>query len=72
MEIEILSTMQMPNPASKPPGQTQTLVLFRVDGKRTDSITIPKATSDVKEIESAIAAEVKNRAKLPGHKFEVK
>lgn len=69
MEIEILSVMVFPSVDADRRGQSDTLIVMRIDGQRTDSLTIPKEVTDKAELEKIITAEMKKRSALIGHKF---
>jgi len=69
MEIEILSHSHFPSMDKNRLGSSDTLVIFRIDNKRTDTIMLPGAVDDVKVLQSEIAKAVKLRANVVGHKF---
>jgi hypothetical protein len=72
MEIEVINVQQFPATDIKRIGQFDTLVVYRVDKKRSDSLIIPGANPDKPTIEKAIAEQQKTRGPLLGHKFEIK
>ncbi len=71
MEIEILSHSNFPAADPKRPGQMDTLIIFRVDKKRTDSLLVPGEVTDLKIIQARIADKLKASAPILGHKFNL-
>jgi len=72
VHVEILSVQQFPATDTKRLGQFDTLVVYRADNLRTNSVTLAKSPVDVKDIEKAIVEQTKAIAPLLGHKFEIK
>jgi len=72
VQIEILSVQQFPATDPKRLGQFDSLVVYRVAGGRTNSVTIGKTPVTAPEIEKAIVEQQKSLAPLIGHKFEIK
>jgi len=69
MEIEILSHSHFPSADRTRVGQLDTLVIFRVDGKRNDTLMLPGEVDDPKILQAKIADKVKKTAAVVGHKF---
>lgn len=72
MKIEVINVLSFPSTDPKRLGQTDSLVFYRVDKIRADSVTIAKANPTAQEIETAVSAQIKAKAPLIGHSFEVK
>lgn len=72
MQIEVINVQQFPASDPKRLGQFDTLVVYRIDKKRTDSLTIAVASPDKAAIEKAITEQQKTRAPLIGHSFDIK
>jgi len=72
MQVEIISVQQFPATDPKRLGQFDSLVIYKVAGGRTNSVTVPKTGVNAKEIEAAIAEQQKSIAPLIGHKFDLK
>ncbi len=72
MQIEILSVQQFPATDLKRLGQFDSLIVYRIDAKRSNSLTVPKNPVSKDEIEKAIVEQQKAIAPLIGHKFEIK
>lgn len=71
MDIEILSVNHYPSADRARIGKLDTMVVFRLDNKRTDTLIIPDDTDDAKTIQSRVTERVKGRASAIGHKFSV-
>ncbi len=71
MEIEILSHSHFPAADPKRIGQLDTLVIFRVDGKRQDTLMLPGEVDDVKTLQAKITDRLKTSKSVIGHKFTV-
>lgn len=71
MDIEILTHSHFPATDRERLGKLDTLVIFRIDGKRNDSIVLPGEVDDPKILSSKIAEKVKKTAAVVGLKFTV-
>ncbi len=71
MEIEILMVHHLPSAAKERMGKLDTMVIYRVDGKRNDVVIIPDDSDDPKLIQQKITERLKGRAQPIGHKFQV-
>jgi hypothetical protein len=71
MDVEILSHSHFPSADVKRVGQMDTLVIYRVDAKRNDSMILPGEVDDPKVIQSKIADRLKSAKNVIGHKFTV-
>ena len=71
MEIEIISHSHFPAVDPARLGKLDTLVIYRVDNKRQDTIMLPGEIDDVKVIQAKIAEKAKSRGAVVGHKFTV-
>jgi hypothetical protein len=71
MEIEILSHSHFPSADRGRVGQLDTLVIYRVDGKRNDTVLLTGEVDDPKILAAKIADKVKKTASVVGHKFTV-
>ncbi len=69
MEIEILSHSHFPSADRGRMGQLDTLVIYRVDGKRNDSLLLSGEVDDPKILQAKIAEKIKKTAAVVGHKF---
>lgn len=72
MEVEILSHSHMPSAMKDRMGQVDTIVIYRVDNRTVDTLTLPGNINDKKLIEAEICKQVKAGKALTGYKFEVK
>ncbi len=69
MEIEILSHSHFPAVDRNRLGQLDTLVIFRVDNKRNDTLLLPGEVDDPKALQAKIVEKIKKSASVVGHKF---
>ncbi len=72
MQIEIVSVQAFPATDPKRIGQFDSMIVYRIDKRRVDSLTIAVANPDKAAIEKAIVEQQKTRASLIGHSFEIK
>ncbi len=70
-EAKVLKTIPMPSsdPATK--GGVNTWVIYQVDGKRTETVVLPKESPTEAEIQTAVKAAEAKRAKITGSPFKV-
>jgi hypothetical protein len=72
MEVKIRKVTMMPTSDPARRGEVNTWVIYEVDGKRTETITIPKDKPTEAEILAAITAAEKARTTITGKTFTIK
>ncbi len=71
MDIEILSVNHYPSADRARIGKLDTLVIYRIDNKRNDTLVIPDEIDDAKVLQARITEKAKTRGAAIGHKFSV-
>jgi hypothetical protein len=71
MEVKIRKVTAMPSSDPARRGEVNTWIIYEVDGKRTETITIPKDKPTETDILNAIKAAEKSRTVITGKTFKI-
>jgi hypothetical protein len=71
MEVKIRKVTSMPSSDPARRGDVNTWIIYEVDGKRTETLTLPKDKPTEQEILAAIKAAEKNRTAITGKTFKI-